>query len=97
MKRTRREIECLSRMQELNSSYEDILGFLYDEVLITKEEIKAIRSSSEVAKMLQKHLSTLSQLNKVQLLEYEWTILPMERIKLLIVTDRNSREFSYNY
>lgn len=97
MGKTRKEIECLCRLQEVNASYEDILVFLLAENMITKEEIKVIRSSSEVPKRLQAHLANLSKANKLQLLEYEWTILPVERIKLVIVTDRDSREFSYNF
>ena len=97
MNKTRREIDCLNRLQSLNTSHDEILEFLFQEGLASREEIKGIRSSPDVGKMLQKHMMHLSNGNKIQLLEYEWSILPVERIKIMVVTDRNSREFSYNF
>jgi hypothetical protein len=65
--------------------------------LILKEEIKGIRSAPNKAKDLQAKLSNLSKEGKLQLLEYEWNLLPVERIKISIVTDRVSKDFSYNF
>ncbi len=92
-----KEIECLMRLDELNAIYDEILDFMNKEDLITRPEAVAIRSSSEIPKMIHAKLQTLSKANKIQLLEYEWVILPMERIKIVVVTDRNSREFSYGF
>lgn len=97
MSKASKEIECLMRLDGLTPSYDGILEFLHSEDLISRGEGKAIRSSSEVAKKLHEKLTTLSKTKKLQLLEFEWTMLPIERIKVMIVTDRMSKEFSFNY
>jgi hypothetical protein len=97
MSRASKEIECLMKLDELTPSYDGIIEFLQSEDLLSREEGKAIRSSSEVAKRVHEKLAVLSKTKKLQLLEYEWNVLPIERIKLMIVTDRVSKEFSYNY
>ena len=93
----KREIECLARLNDLNGAVDDVLQFLLSEKLVTKEEIKFIQHSSDQPKNLQATLKKLSSTDKLQLVEYEWTILPVERIKIHIVTDRATREFTYNF
>jgi len=56
-----------------------------------------MRSSADVAKVLHTKLASLSKSNKLQLLEYEWVVLPVERMKITIITDRMSKEFSHGY
>jgi len=93
MRNTKREIECLKRLEQLSPVYEELLGFFVQERLITAEEIKVMRQSPEQARLLQAKLAVLSSEQRIQLLEYEWAILPVERIKLNIVTDHGHREF----
>jgi hypothetical protein len=95
--RSSKEIESLARLNELISAYDSILEFLLAENLISREEVKAIKSSSETPKVLHTKLAHLSKTLKLQLLEYEWVVLPLERVKITIVTDRDSKEFSYGY
>lgn len=97
MNKTRREIECIARLQQLGGNVDDILEFLLGENLILKEDARVLRLNPEVAKAMQLMLHGLSTSGKLQLLEYEWTILPVERIKIHIITDRASREFVYNF
>ena len=97
MSKANKEIQCLIRLDELTPSYDSILEFLQDEDLISREESKGIRSSSEIPKRIHTQLAVLSKTNKLQLLEYEWVVLPIERIKIVIITDRNNKEFSYNH
>lgn len=93
MRNTKREVECLKRLQQLSPVYEELVSFFLQEKLITQEELRVMRESPEQARMLQAKLAILSSEQKIQLLEYEWAILPVERIKLNIVTDRGHREF----
>jgi hypothetical protein len=73
------------------------MDFLIKEDLMTREEARAIRSTAEVPKMLHTRLVALSKAKKLQLLEFEWIVLPLERIKIMVVTDRVQREFSFGY
>jgi hypothetical protein len=97
MSKASKEIECLIRLDELISCYEDIMDFLIKEDLLTKEEARGIRSSSEMPKNIRMKLAELSKAKKLQLLEYNWQILPVELIGVNIVTDRSGVEFSYGY
>ena len=93
MRNTKREIECLKRLQQLSPVYEELIAFFVQEKLFSTEELKVLKVSVEQARLLQAKLAILSAEQKIQLLEYEWNILPVERIKLNIVTDRGHREF----
>ena len=92
----RGEIECLERLQELTHLFSEILSFLVEENILTKEGVDAHIKAGLHAKSMQQLLANLKATNKIQLLEYTWTILPIERITLLIVTDRNQRTFDYD-
>ena len=96
MNKTRREIECLSRLQQMTSQLDNILMFLRQEELVDDQQIKTTKQSPDFAKDIQAVLRDLQVRNKLQLLEYTWTILPVENIRLYIVTDRNQQEFVYN-
>lgn len=97
MGNTKKEIDCIKRLQDKSGSIDEILDFLVAEKLMTLEEAKKVKHSSDEAKDLQALLRSLSMADKLQLLEYSWVILPIEIIKVYIVTNRDSREFTYNF
>ena len=92
-----KQIDCLNKLQNLNGGMSDIFEFLFEEQLLSREQVTFIKSCPDVGKVLQKQLAEFSSANKLQLLEYEWTILPVERIRITIVTERNSREFDFSF
>lgn len=93
MRNTKREIECLKRLQQLSPVYEELIAFFVQEYLLSKEELKVIKNSPDQGKLLQAKLASLSEERKLQLLEFEWILLPTERIKISIVTDTGFKEF----
>jgi hypothetical protein len=95
MNQVRRQIECLNKLQSLNGGISDIFEFLYSETLLTREQIHFIKSCPDVGKVMQVRLAAMCKEGKIQLLEYEWNILPIERIKITIVTDKSSKEFEF--
>lgn len=92
----KREIECLSRLQGLTSQLEDILMFLKLEGLVDDNQMKTIKMSADHPKEVQAILRDLQVRDKLQLLQYEWSVLPVENILITIITERNSKEFSFN-
>lgn len=94
MRNTKREIECLKRLQQLSPVYEELIAFLLQEYLLDKEELKALKTSPDQGRLLHAKLASLSETRKLQLLEFEWTLLPTERIKVNIVTDTGFKEFT---
>jgi hypothetical protein len=95
MRNSKREVECLKRLQELSPVYDELLQFLDQEFLISKEELKVIKNSPEKSKLLQAKLALLSDERKLQLVEYIWQVLPVERISVTIVSERAMKEFAY--
>lgn len=75
---------------------EELLEFLLSEKLISIEEIKYIKHDSAPHKLIYEHLEKLKVSDKLLLLDYEWSLLPVERLKLTVITERNKREFAYN-
>jgi len=92
-----KQIECLSRLNKLQAGIDQILEHLLSEGLVNIETIKGVRSSSEPHKEVYMILNTLSSEGKIKLLEYEWTMLPIERIKLTIVSNISHKEFTHNF
>jgi hypothetical protein len=75
---------------------DEIINFLKEQKLINDFQVSAMTNDSDKAKYLHNLLETLKREDKLLLLDYEWTILPVERLKLTIVTERIQREFIYN-
>lgn len=73
-----------------------ILQFLKQEGLVDDNQMRSVKNSSDHAKEVQAILRDLQVKNKLQLLEYEWSVLPVENIKITIITDRDSKEFIFN-
>ena len=96
MNKTNLEIKCLARLDELLATNDSIMEFLVSEELMTREQRKAFMLSADVPKALQGFMGSIRG-SKIQLLSYEWVVLPDERLKVTIITDRNNREFSYNF
>lgn len=96
MSKVKREIECLNRLQEMTGQLEDILSFLKQESLVDDNQIKSVKLSADHAKEIRGILQDLKMRQKLQLLQYEWSVLPVETICITVITDRNQKEFSFN-
>jgi hypothetical protein len=94
---SKREIDCLERLQDKSGSIDEIISFLVDEKLLELDLAKKIKQSSDEAKELHSYLKLLSKTDKLQLCEYEWILLPVEIIRLNLVSSRNNKQFSYNF
>jgi hypothetical protein len=93
MKKINRELECILRCVEL-SSLEEPLAKLVDLELLPLDKAKAISLSSDPHKQIHKILTDARIAGAIQLLEYEWQILPKESIKITIVTDKANASIS---
>jgi hypothetical protein len=92
---SKREVECLKRLNDLTGQIEDILFFLKEESLINDTSIKTVKNSSDRPREIQSMLNGLRDAGKLQLVEYKWVLLPVETITLFLVTDNNTKQFSY--
>lgn len=96
MSKIAKEIQCLQRLQDLTGQLEDILQYLKLEGLVDDNQLKTVRLAADHAKEVQQILRDLKVREKFQMFEMEWSVLPVENIRILIVTDRNHKEFIFN-
>jgi hypothetical protein len=92
------EANMYRRLRELGVLHEQILEFLVLERLIPSEEVKRISQLSVTlrGRELYDLVESLRSNPIVQMIDYEWSLLPSERIKITIVTDHSSKEFYYS-
>jgi hypothetical protein len=90
------QINCLQRLQDTTGQLEEILQFLKLEKLVDDNQLKSVKLSADHAKEVQQILRHLQVTSQLQLLVYEWNVLPVENILISIVTERNSKEFGFN-
>jgi len=94
----RKKIEFLDRMFDRLKNRVEILEFLKLSRLINDDTMQSIlhgnhkTHSTAIATLL----NSLVSEEKVQLISYDWTILPNEVMKLTIVTDADKKEFVYS-
>jgi hypothetical protein len=92
-----RKVEFLQRLFKLTKDRHSILEFLAAEKIILPVRVQDIlhtehtTHASQIAVLLEQAVKD----EKVQLLDYEWTILPVERMSLTIVTQTDKRVFTY--
>jgi len=91
-----KKVDFIERLIRLRNTYEDLAIFLREEKLIDDNNLAELKNAVSRPKYLYGLLEKLKEEEKVELLDYEWTVLPVERLKLTIVTKRVTKEFSYN-
>lgn len=91
-----KEIDCLTRLHTATGQLTDILLYLKQEGIINDNEIRSVHTSANHPKEVRLMLKNLQAAGKLQLLEYTWSVLPVENIRVFIVCDRSQKEFVYN-
>jgi hypothetical protein len=94
----KRQIDFLNRLFDLIKCRSELLQYLKEEKLVTDTAIKSILNehASTHARQIYDLMSSLAKDDKLQLVDYEWTILPFERLKLTLISHSGKKEFEYN-
>src|SRR5688500_4941067 len=94
----KRKIEFLDRLFKQLKCRQEILDFLKSEKLVNDDLVQRILHDNH-----QTHSTTIASLmeqlqkeDKLQLVSYEWTVLPTELLKLTLVTPLCKREWVYS-
>ncbi len=91
------KIKFLQLIFKRTSCQYEMLDFLRTHRLITEDELIAIRNQEPatlpetVYELLEQRLTK----ERLQLVHYEWVLLPSERMKLNIVADTASIDFTF--
>jgi hypothetical protein len=91
-------VEFLTRIFDLLKCRTAILEYLKEEKLITDDFMQGLLNEhySSHPTRIAGLLSDLNKDDKLQLVDYEWTILPFERLKLTLVSNTGKKEFEYS-
>lgn len=87
-------IECVKTLIHKNGYY-DLLEWLEENKMLDKEKWKTADSLQLKSELIVKSLSFAEQSQRLLLVDYEWSILPLQIIKITCVTEREKREFTY--
>ena len=92
----KQHINCLIRLMELDPSvYSELIDFLINERLLKKDELIETNITASRAVFLIGIFRELIKQDKVMLIDFSWTLLPVEHIALLIVANDVQKEFTY--
>jgi len=88
------KIQFLARMNKVNCVLQELGDFLMAEKLISKDLISEIHRKNPDMQAQEMYLILAKNTDKFHLVDWEWTILPKEHMKLTIVTHNGVKEFS---
>jgi predicted HTH transcriptional regulator len=89
--------EFLIKMFGVLRNRQEILEFLAEQKVITKTDIQTIlltnhnTHAGQIATLLENAVKE----EQLQLVDYEWSILPVEKMCLTIVSDSTKKEWRY--
>ena len=94
-----KKIECLNKLFSLLQCRQELLEFLAEEKIIEPVQVQDILHTNHNthASQIATLLDNAAKEEQLQLVNYEWTILPQQSIRLTIVSDNTKKEFKYGY
>ena len=94
-----KQIEFLNRLFKLLQCRQDILEFLVEEKVLPQVAVQDILHQQHTthAAQIATLLDNAVKEDQLQLVDYEWTILPVERLCLTIVSNNTKKEFKYGH
>lgn len=92
----KQEIECLSRLFVIGPYLDEMVDFFLLEGIMKKEELPYLKGSSDKAKYIQVVIAKAREANSLILSDFEWQVLPYEKIRIYLVTSRVAKEFLYS-
>ena len=90
-----KQIDCLKALFKKAQCRQELLEFLAEEKVIPHISVQDILHSNHNthASQIAMILDGAAKEEQLQLVDYEWTILPVTKIKLTIVSNNTKKEF----
>lgn len=94
----RKKIDMLNKLFDYLKCRNDILQFLKDEKIIDDNLMQNIlhEHHTQHATRIAGMLDELQRADKLQLVDYEWQILPKELVKLTLISKNSKKDFTYS-
>lgn len=90
------KIQFLQRMNSLNGLYSDLALFLLREHVVSNLDVSRIMAKAEDARATEFYVVINKNIHRFDLVDWEWTILPVENMRLMFVTANGVKEFVWN-
>jgi len=92
------EVECLKKLNSKIECFSDMIDFLSKEKIIDRNTTHrlAIELKRELPYELHKTLNTALEEETLQLVDYNWALLPQETIAVTIITKHSRKDFTWN-
>lgn len=91
------KIECLDRLFKKTHCQDEFIEYLVDQGILNRDTINPNDREFDVLKVLHTALHEAVQKDKILLLDYKWQLLPIEQIRIQIITSRGSKDWLYGY
>ena len=92
-----KEADCIARLFKLANCYEELVDFLMAEKIISESDLVNLKLELNKPKLLHEILKKAEKEDKLILLAFDWIVLPIERLRLQLITERSNKEFTYKY
>ena len=92
-----KKIECIKRLLKKNSAYNEMCEWFLEQKLTTDQEINSYTRLDERAQFIFNILEKANEDSNFQMVDWEWSILPLELIKITCITHRDVKVFSYGH
>jgi hypothetical protein len=92
---TLRKLAALRELTNHTVGVMDIMGDLINEGVLNKADREAVSVAEDKCEKLFILMELANRNGKVQLMNYDWQLLPTQRVKLIIVTDATTKEYLY--
>ena len=91
-----KKLECIKRMMEKERFYE-FTEWLIEHKISKKDDFIGLNRNKERAEYIYEVLNQAVEDEKLQLLDFEWILLPKEVIKIMCVTLLEKKVFTYGF
>ena len=90
-----RKVRALDRLFKLSNCFAELAQVLVEDKVLTQQQIRSVYDAS-FTQYYHDLLEHALREEKLDILDYEWQVLPFERIKLTLVTPMRHKEFLYS-
>jgi hypothetical protein len=89
------KIQALKIINDNTVSAIDIANLLFQDGIISNNDMLELKHKKDKSEYLFILLERANREDRLDLLDFEWQILPIERVRLTIITKSNLHQFGY--
>lgn len=92
-----KETECIARLFKLTDCYAELVDFMMEEKILSDSDLVSLKLEHNKPKFIYDLLKQAEKDEQIMLLSFDWVVLPVERIRIRLITGRSNKELTYKY